>query len=80
MSKCKYISQIFVCGDSTKSCLVAIVVPNFDTIREWAELRGMFLTNDDITESLKVKTLLLNEMTYLSNEHEVCRLLLYYFA
>lgn len=34
--KSPYIKQIFVHGDSLQSCLVAVVVPEYETVAEWA--------------------------------------------
>jgi long-chain acyl-CoA synthetase len=37
----KYIGNIFVYGDSNQDYLVAIVVPNFETLGAWAESAGL---------------------------------------
>lgn len=37
----KYIAQSMVYGDSLKSCTVAIVVPEEDVARKWAEQHGL---------------------------------------
>ncbi|KAF4034212.1 AMP-binding enzyme C-terminal domain [Phytophthora infestans] len=33
---CKYVAQIFVYGDSLKSCLVGVVVPDAEVVKLWA--------------------------------------------
>eukprot|EP00892_Ulva_mutabilis_P009732 jgi/Ulvmu1/7130/UM034_0036.1 len=38
--KCSAIDQIWVCGNSFKSCLVAVVVPNRARLLEWAGTEG----------------------------------------
>lgn len=50
----QYIIQIFVYGDSYKSCLVAIVVPNFALIQEVFKTRGKVIdinNNDELREN-----------------------------
>eukprot|EP00047_Mylnosiga_fluctuans_P017984 m.66010 g.66010 ORF g.66010 m.66010 type:complete len:695 (-) comp7368_c1_seq2:51-2135(-) len=39
--KSKYISQIWVYGNSFQVCLVAVIVPNKDVIMEWAAANGV---------------------------------------
>jgi long-chain acyl-CoA synthetase len=39
-SECEYIQQIFVYGDSLESELVAIVIPDFEKIRDWVKSVG----------------------------------------
>lgn len=36
-----YIAQVFVHGDSLKSCVIAVVVPRQAAIQEWAERRNI---------------------------------------
>ncbi|XP_019053177.1 PREDICTED: long chain acyl-CoA synthetase 6, peroxisomal-like isoform X2 [Nelumbo nucifera] len=40
-AKCKFVSQCFVYGDSLKSCLVAIVSVDQDTLKVWAAAEGI---------------------------------------
>lgn len=40
-SRSKYIGQIFVYGDSTQSTLVAVVVPDAETIIPWLKTAGI---------------------------------------
>ena len=39
-STCDHVSQIMVCGDSLKSCVVAIVTPEETIVASWAEKTG----------------------------------------
>ena len=34
---CPYVAQAYVYGDSLKSCAVAIIVPDEETLLKWAE-------------------------------------------
>ncbi len=38
--KSQAVGQIWIYGNSTKSTVVAVVVPNVDTLRNWAEAQG----------------------------------------
>ena len=38
---CAAVGQIFVHGDSLKSCLVAIVVPDLEIFEDWCKERGL---------------------------------------
>ncbi|KUF87502.1 Long chain acyl-CoA synthetase 7 [Phytophthora nicotianae] len=38
---CKYVAQIFVYGDSLKSCLVGVVVPDMEVAKVWAQEHGL---------------------------------------
>ncbi|GMF12282.1 unnamed protein product [Phytophthora lilii] len=40
-SKCKYIAQLFVYGDSFQSSLVGVVVPDPEVVKVWAQERGL---------------------------------------
>ncbi|KAK3418558.1 hypothetical protein EUGRSUZ_H04493 [Eucalyptus grandis] len=42
-SKCKFISQCFVYGDSLNSCLVAVVAVDLEVLKEWAASQGIEL-------------------------------------
>lgn len=52
-----YIMQIFVYGDSYKSCLIAVVVPNLALIQEVFKTRGKILdlNNNDELRANKVR-------------------------
>jgi long-chain acyl-CoA synthetase len=40
-SKCKYVGQLFVYGDSLKSSLVGVVVPDVEVAKMWAQEHGL---------------------------------------
>ncbi|WCL50002.1 AMP-dependent synthetase/ligase [Leptospira sp. GIMC2001] len=62
-----YISQIMVCGQDQK-VLGAIVVPDFDKVKEFCEVNGIEATNQDqIIENEKVIDLIKKEIKNLNN-------------
>jgi len=64
-----YIEQCFVHGDSLKSCVIAIVVPDQKALQAWA--RRHKLPSDSFTalcNMREVKKLLMDEITRLSRE------------
>jgi long-chain acyl-CoA synthetase len=36
----EYVAQSFVYGDSLQHCLVAVIVPDFDVLKNWAQANG----------------------------------------
>ncbi|RMX40434.1 hypothetical protein pdam_00009465 [Pocillopora damicornis] len=40
-TQCSMVHQVYVHGDSKKSCLVAVVVPEKDPVEKWAEKNGV---------------------------------------
>jgi len=67
--KSYYISQVFVHGDSLKSCVVGIIVPDISTVQDWAGRRK--IPNDSFTalcNSREVKSLLMKEIEELGKE------------
>ncbi|KAE8881257.1 Long chain acyl-CoA synthetase 7, peroxisomal [Phytophthora fragariae] len=40
-SKCKYVAQLFVYGDSLQSCLVGVVVSDPEVLKVWAQEHGL---------------------------------------
>ena len=38
-----YVAQVFIYGDSLRNCVVAIVVPNPDKVKKWAEENGKLI-------------------------------------
>ena len=60
-----FIQQIFVYGDSYKSCLIAIVVPNLALIQEVFKTRGKmidFNNNDELRENKEIKQFVMEEL------------------
>ncbi|KPM04318.1 long-chain-fatty-acid-CoA ligase 5-like protein [Sarcoptes scabiei] len=60
-----YIMQIFVYGDSFKSCLIAIVVPNFAMVQEALKNRGKLIdinNNDELRVDQDIRDFILEEL------------------
>lgn len=70
-----FIQQIYVHGESTQSVLVAIIVPNFDCIRQKIKAENNVdiskLTKEEICQREDVKCLMLNEISKTSKQAEV---------
>jgi len=62
--KNKYIQQMFAYGDSMQSCLVAIVVPDFDIVLPWAKSNGIENPDDKIAlcSNEKVKKFVFDDL------------------
>nr|CAH7756997.1 unnamed protein product [Callosobruchus chinensis] len=58
----QYVSQVFVYGESLKSCIVAIVVPDVDVIKCWAQENGIPGTFSVLCNNPEVKQLILDDM------------------
>lgn len=61
--KCSSIDQIWVYGNSYKSCLVAVVVPQPKYVQSWASQNGGEGSNEDTIKMEGFKKSLLDEMT-----------------
>ncbi|XP_054707375.1 long-chain-fatty-acid--CoA ligase 6-like [Uloborus diversus] len=61
--RCPYVSQVFVHGDSLKSCVVGIIVPEMELIVQWAKERNINRDKIKICQHQDVKEFILNEMT-----------------
>ena len=64
--------QVFVHGDSLKSCVIAIIVPEQKEIQDWAFHSG--ISNEsfiDLCASREVKKLLMQEILQLSKQAEL---------
>ncbi|UXI14985.1 hypothetical protein NH340_JMT00928 [Sarcoptes scabiei] len=60
-----YIMQIFVYGDSFKSCLIAIVVPNFAMVQEALKNRGKLIdinNNDELRVDPNIRDFIMEEL------------------
>jgi len=57
-----FVSQIFVYGESLKSCVIAIIVPDVDTLKEWAVANGISGTLSVLCSNDSVKTMVLKEL------------------
>ncbi|XP_022900131.1 long-chain-fatty-acid--CoA ligase 5 isoform X3 [Onthophagus taurus] len=58
----QYVQQVFVHGESLKSCIVAIVVPDVDVIKCWAQENGIPGTLSVLCNHPEVKQLILDDM------------------
>lgn len=58
----KYVYQVFVYGESLKSCIVAIVVPDVDYLKHWAQENRIPGTLTVLCNNGKIKELILNDM------------------
>ncbi|XP_019865427.1 long-chain-fatty-acid--CoA ligase 1 isoform X2 [Aethina tumida] len=58
----QYVSQVFVHGESLKSCIIAIVVPDVDVIKCWASENGISGTFSVLCNHPEVKQLILDDM------------------
>eukprot|EP00029_Vermamoeba_vermiformis_P011063 TRINITY_DN598_c0_g1_i1.p1 TRINITY_DN598_c0_g1~~TRINITY_DN598_c0_g1_i1.p1 ORF type:complete len:659 (+),score=220.18 TRINITY_DN598_c0_g1_i1:19-1995(+) len=61
--KCPYVLQSYVYGDSLKSYLVAVVVPNLENLIPWARQHGINDTKlEDFCNNPRVKKLILQDL------------------
>lgn len=58
----QYVQQVFVCGESLKSCIVAVVVPDVDVIKCWALENGIPGTFSVLCSHAEVKQLIFDDM------------------
>ncbi|XP_049803053.1 long-chain-fatty-acid--CoA ligase 1 isoform X1 [Schistocerca nitens] len=58
----QYVQQVFVCGESLKSCIVAVVVPDVDVIKCWALENGIPGTFSVLCSHPEVKKLIFDDM------------------
>ncbi|XP_013200983.1 long-chain-fatty-acid--CoA ligase 5 isoform X1 [Amyelois transitella] len=58
----QYVEQVFVHGESLKSCVIAIVVPDVDVVKCWALENGIKGTFSALCENEKVKKMILDDM------------------
>ncbi|KAK7575580.1 hypothetical protein V9T40_011866 [Parthenolecanium corni] len=60
--KSQYIRQIFVYGESLKSNIIAIVVPDVHVVKSWALEHDMNSTLSELCENEQVKSLIMEDM------------------
>lgn len=63
--------QIWIYGSSYESFLVAVVNPNMEALRSWANENGMTGDFDTICENPKAKAYILSELTNIAKEKKV---------
>ncbi|XP_043204454.1 long-chain-fatty-acid--CoA ligase 1-like isoform X2 [Amphibalanus amphitrite] len=62
------IAQMFVHGESLKSCVVAVVVPDVDVLKAWATKNNVPGTLSVLCQSPKVKKHIMDDMNRLAKE------------
>jgi long-chain acyl-CoA synthetase len=63
-NKHELIAQSFVYGDSLKGCLVAIIVPDWDTAKGWAAQSGFTVQSiSELCDNVEIKNALLKILT-----------------
>lgn len=67
--KSQFIEQVFVHGESLKSCIVAIVVPDVEVLKAWAAENNIPGTLTVLCNNAEVKNLILNDMVSLGKEY-----------
>ncbi|XP_059476454.1 long-chain-fatty-acid--CoA ligase 5 isoform X2 [Neocloeon triangulifer] len=58
----QYVQQVFVHGESLKSCIVAVVVPDVEVIKQWASENQIAGTLSVLCAHSEVKRLILDDM------------------
>lgn len=58
----QYVEQVFVFGESLKSCVVGVVVPDVDVIKCWAVEHNIPGTLSVLCNNKEIKQLILNDM------------------
>jgi len=67
-----YIDQVFVHGDSLKSCVVAVIVPNQREITDWVTRAGISTESfTGVCSNRQVKKFLMDQINLLSKEAEL---------
>ncbi|XP_066956154.1 long-chain-fatty-acid--CoA ligase 1 isoform X2 [Macrobrachium rosenbergii] len=60
-----YVAQVFVHGESLKSCVVAIIVPDVEAVKEWAKEQEIPGTLSVLCANPHVKQLIMDDITNL---------------
>lgn len=58
----QYVQQVFVHGESLKSCIIAIVIPDVDVVKCWAVENGIPGTLSVLCANPEVKKLIMDDM------------------
>jgi long-chain acyl-CoA synthetase len=64
----KYIAQVFIYGDSYKSSLIGIIVPEQTVLYEWAKENNQECNMDTLCKNKDLKQLILKELTQLGKQ------------
>ncbi|KAG8517553.1 Long-chain-fatty-acid--CoA ligase 1 [Galemys pyrenaicus] len=62
------VAQVFVHGESLQAFLIAIVVPDAETLRAWAQKRGFSGTFEELCRNKDVKKAILEDLVKLGKE------------
>ncbi|XP_036620252.1 long-chain-fatty-acid--CoA ligase 1-like isoform X2 [Trichosurus vulpecula] len=62
------VAQVFVHGESLQAFLVAIVVPDVETLTSWAKKKGFSGSHTDLCKNKDVKKMILEDMVRLGKE------------
>ncbi|CAG7734013.1 unnamed protein product [Allacma fusca] len=63
-----YVSQIYVYGESLKSCVVAVVVPDVETVKEWALENDIPGTLSVLCNDERIKAMIMEDLIQLGKE------------
>ncbi|NXM09577.1 ACSL1 ligase, partial [Tyrannus savana] len=66
--RCEAIAQVFVHGESLQAFLVAIVVPDPDTLHNWAKKKGIEGSYQELCKNKDVKKYILEDMLRVGKE------------
>ncbi|ODM95370.1 Long-chain-fatty-acid--CoA ligase 1 [Orchesella cincta] len=64
----QFVSQVYVYGESLKSCVVAIIVPDVEAVKQWAGENDIPGTLSVLCADDRVKALILSDVTRLGKE------------
>ncbi|XP_036620212.1 long-chain-fatty-acid--CoA ligase 1 isoform X1 [Trichosurus vulpecula] len=62
------VAQVFVHGESLQAFLIAIVVPDVETLTSWAKKKGFITSHADLCKNKDVKKMILEDMVRLGKE------------
>ncbi|XP_008934944.1 PREDICTED: long-chain-fatty-acid--CoA ligase 1-like, partial [Merops nubicus] len=66
--RCEALAQVFVHGESLQAFLVAIVVPDPETLRSWAKKKGFEGSYEELCKNKDVKKHILEDMVRIGKE------------
>ncbi|NWU64289.1 ACSL1 ligase, partial [Pterocles burchelli] len=66
--RCEALAQVFVHGESLQAFLVAIVVPDPETLRNWAKKKGFEGSYEELCRNKEVKKHILQDMVRVGKE------------
>lgn len=69
--RCKYVAQLFVHGDSYKSCLVAIIVPEPTTLFALAQEKNLEADLKKLCKNSDIKKHILDELVALGKKGDL---------